>query len=180
MQSSSAVVAARAQESAGPRGTHIGVSFDWGWALQLFINAIMVIATPAMTMTGASKWGAVAGLAVVGIFAVVLGHGLRLGRGWAWYIQVGLNGLLTLGGLAFLPTVIQQVQAGRYGLIYSAIVLLVVCPVEVWLLLQPGSRRWYGHVSREEAAARHSGRWLAVVLAWGIAGGLLQVAAPYW
>jgi hypothetical protein len=129
---------------------------------------------------GAFNWATVAVLLITATLAALLGHGLRLGRGWAWYIQVGLNGLLTLGGLVLLPTVIQQVQTGRYGLIYTAIVLLVVCPVEVWLLLQPGSRRWYGHVAPEEAAARHSGRWLVVVLAWGVAGGLLQVAAPFW
>lgn len=111
MQSSSAV-AAPAQESAEPRGTHIGVSFDWGWVLQLFINAIMAIAGVSMATMGTSNWSSVASLVFVGILALVLGQGLRLGRGWAWYIQVGLNGLLTLGGLALLPTVIQQVQAG--------------------------------------------------------------------
>jgi hypothetical protein len=178
MQSSSAVAAAPAQEIAAPRGTHIGVSFDWGWSLQLVITAIMAIA--GMPMAMGTSWAAVAVLLITATLAALLGHGLRLGRGWAWYIQVGLNGLLTLGGLVLLPTVIQQVQTGRYGLIYTAIVLLVVCPVEVWLLLQPGSRRWYGHVAPEEAAARHSGRWLVVVLAWGVAGGLLQVAAPFW
>jgi hypothetical protein len=46
----------------------------------------------------------------------------------------------------------------------------------LWLLLQPGSRRWYGHVASEAARARHSGPWLAGTLAWALVCGLIQAA----
>jgi hypothetical protein len=91
-------------------------------------------------------------------------------------VQVLGNGALTLGGLAGLPVSLQLIQQGRIGMIFPLILMVVVSPLEFWLLLQPGSRRWYGHVASEAARARHSGPWLTGTLAWALVCGLIQAA----
>jgi hypothetical protein len=108
---------------------------------------------------------------------LALGEGLRRGNGLAWRIQIAFNGALTLVGLAAIVPTIQALQQGRIAPLYTLLLLLVVSGVEVWLLLQPGSRRWYGAIDPRIARQRHGGTWLSGTIIWAIVGGVLQTLA---
>jgi hypothetical protein len=171
------IESASAHANAGrePRGGRIGVAFDWGFGVQMASMGLAAIA--GLPLAGVAV-PPLAGAGFLGLAAVAFAQGeaLRRGRGWAWRLQIVGNGVVTLGGLAGLPVSLQMIQQGRVGMIFPLILMLAVSPLEVWLLLQPGSRRWYGHVSSEEARARHSGQWLTGTLAWALACGLIQAA----
>jgi hypothetical protein len=166
---------ARVDAGLEPRGGRIGVAFDWGFGVQLASIGLA-------TLAGQPLFGAavppLVGVGFLGVAAAAIaqGEGLRRGRGWAWWLQVLGNGALTLIGLAGLPVSLQLIQQGRIGMIFPLILMVVVSPLELWLLLQPGSRRWYGHVASEAARARHSGPWLIGTLAWALVCGLIQAA----
>lgn len=159
-----------------PRGGRIGVAFDWGFGVQL-------VSMGLASLVGVPFGGqpqplpVVLGSFALGVAAFALGEGLRRGNGLAWRIQVGFHSLLTLAGLAAIPSTVSAVQQGRLGPLYTLLLLLVVSPVELWLLLQPGSRRWYGHVPASEGIARHSGNWMVGTVAYAIVCGLLQAWA---
>jgi hypothetical protein len=168
---------AREHADAGlePRGGRIGVAFDWGLGVQLASMGLVTLAgLPIAGMTAPR----LAGIGILGAAAVTFAQGeaLRRGQSWAWWLQVLGNSALTVIGLAGLPATLALIQQGRVGTIFPLILMAVVSPLEVWLLLQPGSRRWYGHVAAEAARARHSGSWLAGTLAWALVCGLIQAA----
>jgi hypothetical protein len=162
-----------AQADPEPRGGRIGVAFDWGFGVQL---AAMGIATLAGQPIFGMEVPRVIGVGMLGGAGVAyaVGEALRRGRGWAWWLQVLGNGGLALGALASLPLTLQAIQQGRPGMLYSQALMLIVSPIEVWLLTRPGSRRWYGHVDSDAARARHGGRWLAGTAGWAVVCGLLQ------
>ena len=166
----------RAQDSLQPRGGRIGVAFDWGLGVQVAVTGAAALAG---VQIGARPIPPLAGAAMLGVAAAAFAQGeaLRRGNGWARRIQIGGNSLVALGGLASLPILMRGVQQGHYAMLYSYLLMLVVSPVEVWLLLQPGSRRWYGHVDPAAARARHNGGWLAGTVAWAVVCGILQVLA---
>lgn len=156
-----------------PRGGRIGVAFDWGFATQI---ALMSAASLAGVQFGGRSVPAplaLGGFVVAGLVAVQ-GEALRRGNGRARLLQIAANSALPVAGLLGLPATFAALQRGQVGLLYTSLLLVVVSPLEVWLLLQPGSKRWYGHVSPEEARARHSGPWLTGTVAWALAGGILQ------
>ena len=166
-----------AHASAGvePRGGRIGVAFDWGFGVQMASMGLAALAGLPISGVAVPR---LAGAGLLGVAAVsfVQGEALRRGRGWAWWLQVLGNSAVTLGGLAGLPAMLQLIQQGRVGMLSPLILMLLVSPLEVWLLLQPGSRRWYGHVAPEQARARHSGEWMTGTLAWALVCGLIQAA----
>jgi hypothetical protein len=165
-----------AQLGLEPRGGRIGVAFDWGFAAQIALMSAAGLAGVQFGERAVPAPLALGGLAVAGI-AVAQGEALRRGSGAARLIQIAGNGGLTLAGLLGLPATIAALQQGQVVQLYPALLLLVVSPLEVWLLMQPGSKQWYGHVSPEEARARHSGPWLRGTIAWALAGGILQTLA---
>jgi hypothetical protein len=168
--------AARAQDSLQPHGGRIGVAFDWGLGVQLAVTGAAALAG---VQIDALPMPPLVGAALVGVSALAFAQGeaLRRGYGWARWVQLGANSLVTLGALAGLPILVRGLQQGHYAMLYSYAIMLIVLPAEVWLLLQPGSRRWYGHVDPAAARARHSGRWLTGTVAWAVVCGLLQVLA---
>jgi hypothetical protein len=166
---------ARVDAGLEPRGGRIGVAFDWGFGVQLASMGLAALAgMPIAGMTVPQ----LAGVGFLGAAAVAFAQGeaLRRGRGWAWWLQVLGNGALAVIGLAGLPVSLQLIQQGRIGMLSPLILMAVVSPIECWLLLQPGSRRWYGHVASEAARARHSGPWMIGTLAWALVCGLMQAA----
>jgi hypothetical protein len=166
---------ARADAGLEPRGGRIGVAFDWGFGVQLASMGLVTLAgLPIAGMTAPR----LAGVGMLGVAAVAFAQGeaLRRGRDWAWWVQVLGNGALTVIGLAGLPMSLQLIQQGRIGMIFPLLLMAIVSPIECWLLLQPGSRRWYGHVASDAARARHSGPWMTGTLAWALACGLIQAA----
>lgn len=165
-----------AAEAREPRGGRIGVAFDWGLALEIALLAIVGLAGVSLDGRSMPPLAALGSLAIAGLL-VIQGEALRRGRGWARWVQLAANSLLPIGGLLMLPATLAALQQGLFGPLYATFLLLVVSPLEVWLLLQPGSRQWYGHVSAEAARARHSGQWLWGTIAWALVGGVVQALA---
>ncbi|MBC8160172.1 MAG: hypothetical protein H7Z42_03050 [Roseiflexaceae bacterium] len=163
-----------------PRGGSTGVSFDWGFALSLILTAggSLVGRPIGPELPLPVAFGALGFAAVM----VVQGEALRRGNGVARRIQIGFHSLLVLLGLVTIVLAVQAFQQGRFDMLYTLGLTLVltlgVSPAEIWLLLQPGSRRWYGNVDPNEASKRHSGGWLVGVVLWAVAGGILQAVAP--
>lgn len=163
-----------------PRGGRIGVSFDWGFAVALALGALGSLA--GVQIGPAISQPIAIGYLVVAALAVVQGEALRRGNGVARRLQIGFHSLLVVGGIGLLLPTVQLIQQGRFEYFYSLFIqlplLYIVSPIEIWLLLQPGSRRWYGIVDPKEASARHSGGWLVGTLVWAIVCGVLQAFAP--
>jgi len=163
-----------------PRGGSTGVSFDWGFALSLTLTGAASLAGyqigPALPLPVAF------GALVLAAVMVVQGEALRRGSGLARRIQIGFHSLLVVLGLATIFFSVQAFQQGQFDMLYTLgltlILTLGVSPAEIWLLLQPGSRRWYGNVDPKEASKRHSGRWLVGTVLWAVVGGVLQAVAP--
>jgi hypothetical protein len=168
-------VGARPGAGVEPRGGRIGVAFDWGFGVQMASMGLAALAGLPLAGVAVPR---LAGAGFLGLAAVAFAQGeaLRRGRGWAWWVQVLGNSAVTLGGLAGLPVTLQLIQQGRVGMLSPLILMLLVSPLEVWLLLQPGSRQWYGHVGSEEARARHGGQWMTGTVAWALVCGLIQAA----
>lgn len=167
---------ARPAADAEPRGGRIGVAFDWGFGVQMAAVGLLTLAgVPNNGVTVPRLLGLLplAGAAA----AYAQGEALRRGNGLAWWVQVIGNSALTVAGLGSLVVLPRQLAAGHYGFLYTVVLLLVVSPLEVWLLTRPGSRRWYGSVNPDEARARHSGAWMTGTVAWAVVCGLLQTAA---
>lgn len=158
--------------NAQPRGGRIGVAFDWGFAVQLAISGVSSLigrpVGPALPMPAAL--GSLAFAAVM----VTQGEALRRGNGVARRVQIGFHSLLVLAGIAAAVPTVQGLQQGRFAMLYTLSLLLGVSSTEIWLLLQPGSRQWYGNVSPEAAKQRHSGGWLVGTIGWAIVCGIFQ------
>jgi hypothetical protein len=166
---------ARADAGLEPRGGRIGVAFDWGFGVQLASMGLAALAGMPLSGTTVPRLAGFAGLGMAAA-AFAQGEALRRGYGWAWWLQLLGNGALTVIGLAGLPASLQAIQQGRIGMLSPLILMAIVSPIECWLLLQPGSRRWYGQVDPAAARARHSGAWMTGTLAWAIGCGLIQAA----
>ena len=169
------VTRAQAAE-AEPRGGRIGVAFDWGFGVQMASLGLLTLAgVPNSGISVPRLLGLVplAGAAV----AYAQGEALRRGSSTAWWVQVLGNSALTVAGIGSLALVPAMLEQGRYGYLYTIALMLIVSPLEVWLLTRPGSRRWYGSVNPAEARARHGGAWLSGTAGWAVMCGLLQTAA---
>jgi hypothetical protein len=179
MPESISIPSEQSQSAAEPQGGRIGVAFDWGFGVQLAIQGLLILLS--VPLPNGMLISPLFGLGSLGASAIAFAQGeaLRRGNGLARRIQILGNSALTLGGIATLPLLVQLLAQARFGFLYTWLLLAVVSPIEVWLLMQPGSRRWYGRVDAGEARARHSGRWLSGTIAWALIGGLLQAAAAY-
>jgi hypothetical protein len=163
-----------------PGGGSTGVSFNWGFALSLtLIAAASLLGRPLPLALGVPA--ALVSLALAAAL-VALGEALRRGNGVARRLQIAFHALLIPYGIFIAVQTIQALQVGNSSTLASSLIALVltlvVSPVEIWLLLRPGSRRWYGHVTPQEALQRHSGFWLLRVLAWAVLGGVLNAVLP--
>ncbi len=167
---------AKIAEADEPRGGRIGVAFDWGFGVQMATMGLLTLAGVPSNGMAVPRLAGLLPLAGAAV-AYAQGEALRRGNGTAWWVQVLGNGALTVGGIGALAVLPRMLEQGRYGFLYTTVLLLVVSPLEVWLLTRPGSRRWYGTVNPDEARARHSGQWMTGTVAWAVVGGLLQTAA---
>ncbi len=170
---------AESSEVLAPGGGRIGVAFDWGFGVQLASMGMLALLggpLPKGVPTGLAP-----GLGMLAAAALAYGQGeaLRRGKGWARIVQITGNSALTIAGVASLPLFIEQLRNGNIAAVYTYVLLIGVSPAEVWLLLQPGSRAWYGTVSDIEARTRHSGAWMRGTIAWAVVCGLLQTGSAY-
>jgi hypothetical protein len=163
-----------------PGGGRIGVSFDWGFAVSLTLTALgSLVGRPiGPTLSTPIALGSL----VLAVLMLVLGEALRRGNGIAYRIQIAFHSVLVLVGFTTILPLIEAIQQAQFATIYTLsltlLLMLVVSPIELWLLLQPGSRRWYGHVAAQEALKRHSGNWLVGTIIWAVVCGFLQAIAP--
>jgi hypothetical protein len=179
---------ADAKESAaalrGPGGVGIGVGIDWGLAVQFLTMAVLQVlhsaahgALPpgAMVVETASAVALVGTLLAYLVLAALfftLGDRLRRGSYVAWMLQLGFASVLLLVGVFTLVRVVGDLRQGQRPAIASAVVLLFVNPVAVWLLAQPRTRAWFRAITPQAAAARHGGRWVAEIAAFALVGGV--------
>lgn len=170
-----------AADTQQPGGGRIGVSFDWGFAVTLAIGALSSLAGrpigPPLPVPVA------AGALVVVAIMVVLGEALRRGNGLARRVQIAFHALLMLIGPAILLPIVEALQQGRLELLWSlalsALLVYVVSPLEIWLLMKPASRQWYGVVEQQAARVHHGGGWLTGTIVWAVVCGVLQAFAPF-
>src|SRR5262245_64159146 len=104
----------RVQDTLQPRGGRIGVAFDWGLGLQVAVTGAAALAGLQL---GARPIPPLAGAAMLGVAAAAFAQGeaLRRGHGWARWVQIVGNSLVTLGGLVSLPLLVRGVQQGHYA-----------------------------------------------------------------
>jgi len=164
-----------------PRGGSTGIAFDWGFALSLTLGALGSLLGRPIGPT--LDLPIAVGSLVLAALMVLLGESLRRGNGVARRIQIGFHSLLVLIGLPIILPYVQAVQQGRFDMAYTLVLSLmfffIISPVEIWLLLQPESRQWYGIVDPKDALERHSGAWLVRTIAWAVVGGFMQAFAPF-
>jgi glycerol uptake facilitator-like aquaporin len=163
-----------------PAGGRIGVSFDWGFAVSLILTAFGSLSGRPIGPTLSTP--VALGSLVVAALMLWLGEALRRGNGIAYRIQIVFHSLLVVIGLTTILPAIEAIQQGRFAELYTLglmlLLMLVVSPIELWLLLRPGSRRWYGKIAPSEAIKRHSGSWLVGTIVWAVVCGFLQAIAP--
>jgi ACR3 family arsenite efflux pump ArsB len=102
---------------------------------------------------------------------------LRRGHNWTRWLQIAFNALLSLAGLAALPSLYQSITTGHFWSLVSEIILVIFSPLVVWRLSRSATGRWFKAISVAEARQRHGGKWVWFIALWAIIGGVLQTLA---
>ena len=171
-------------EQPAPQGIGMAVAFDWGLTVQILLTPILTtffgnsngyalpVGNPLLknVLSFVIAWPVAIGIAF-------FGQSLRLGRRWTRKIQIGVNALLTLVGIASIISLFQGIRAGNYWPLVPAVLLLIVSPLIAWRLSRPASARWFATVTKAEARKRHGGAWGWLIALWAIVGGVLQTIA---
>lgn len=162
----------------GPRGVGTAVAFDWAIAAELLVVAALVAAGAGSFGAPLASRGLVPRLAVAaatlvaGVPVFALGEALRSGWRLARPAQVVFNAALAVYGVVQLPDAVRGVRAGHYSGVPRSVYLLVVCPLIVWWLTRPRTKRWFRATTTAAARSRHgSARWLLTIAIIAVAGG---------
>lgn len=179
------------QKKPVPHGIGMAVAFDWGLAVQILVMPLLPL---FLQNLGPSRLGNLqnsllkigslppmlvsflVSLPFVALF-VVFGESMR--RGWRWgrRIQIVVNALGFLGGLASLGSFWQNIKMGNYWSFVTSVILLIFSPLIAWQLSRSTTGRWFASVSSAEARKRHGGVWPWLIAIWSIIGGVLQALA---
>ena len=177
------------QKKPVPHGIGMAVAFDWGLAVQVLImpflplfsqnlNPFRLGGLSGLKLGWLPTWAAsfLVSLPFV-VLLVVFGESMR--RGWRWGrpIQIVVNALGFLGGLASLGSYWQNIKTGNYWSLVTSVILLIFSPLIAWQLSRPTTGRWFASVSSAEARKRHGGVWPWLIAIWSIIGGVLQALA---
>jgi len=171
------------KELPAPQGIGVAVAIDWGLAVQTFLTPIIAIIHPSSQFRIAgldSTLSLVLLFVIAWLFAgvcVLFGEMLRRGHNWIRWIQIVFNALLSLAGLAALPSLYQNMTTGHFWSLVSEIILVIFSPLVVWRLSRPATGRWFKTISVAEARQRHGGKWVWFIALWAIVGGVLQTLA---
>ena len=171
-------------EQPAPQGIGMAVAYDWGLTVQILLTPIVTtffntpggytlpIGNPLLknVLSFVIAWP-------VGIGIAFFGQSLRLGRNWARKIQIGVNVLLTLVGIASLISLFRGIRAGNYWPLVPSVLLLIVSPLIAWRLSRPATARWFATVTKDEARKRHGGSWVWFISLYAIVGGVLETIA---
>lgn len=167
-----------------PLGVGFGVAVDWGLTVQLAGMGVVALVSNAQPHVQGSTVTTphlpvllmVLGYGIGAALFAALGEGVRAGRRWAWYAQVVFMGLLSIFGLVSLPGTYMALTQGQYLPLIPQVILVIIAPLILYRMLQPQTSRWYASVAPAVARARHgSPRWLAVIGAFALIGGVLMV-----
>lgn len=109
---------------------------------------------------------------------LVLGEALRRGFHVARLAQIGLLALICLGGVATLAALLTG-HGGR-GTILSLLIELTWGPWLLWRLLLTPTAGWFHRVRGHGSTTRTSGRWLPVLIAWGVTWGTMVAWSQSW
>jgi hypothetical protein len=162
----------------GPRGIGTAIAIDWGLTVEFLTLAVLALAgnMPPRVAGLSGQWvrGAeVVALLVAAAAFFVQGEALRRGRLLAWQLQVGLNVLLLPVGVFQLVDLLAGIGRGHVPSLSSAIILIVINPIVVWLLTRPSTRAWARTTTPQAAAARHGSlRWLGTIGFLAVVGGI--------
>ncbi len=162
----------------GPRGIGTAVAIDWGLTVQFLTLAVLALArNTSPRVAGLSgQWVRVAEIPVLLVIAAaffVQGEALRRGRLLAWRLQVGFNVLLLPLGVFQLVDLLAGIPRGHIQPLSSAIILIIINPIVVWLLTRPSTRAWVRTTTPQAAAARHGGLWWLVTIGFlAVVGGV--------
>ncbi len=177
------------QKKPVPHGIGMAVAFDWGLAVQVLImpflplfsqnlNPFRLGGLSGLKLGWLPTWGAsfLVSLPFV-VLLVVFGESMR--RGWRWGrpIQIVVNALGFLGGLASLGSYWQNIKTGNYWSLVTSVILLIFSPLIAWQLSRPTTGRWFASISSDEARKRHGGVWPWLIAIWSVIGGVLQALA---
>lgn len=164
-----------------PLGVGFGVAVDWGLTVQLAGMVVVAIVSNMPPRVQGNTVPVAMPMMVLGegigaVLFAVLGEGVRAGRQWAWYAQVGIMAVLSLYGLVSLPGTFAALTHGHYLPLVPQVILIIIAPLILYRMIQPQTRRWYASVAPTVARARHgSFQWLAVIGAFALVGGVLMV-----
>lgn len=171
------------EELPAPQGIGVAVAIDWGLAVQTFLTPIIAIVHPSNLPKFAgldSTLSLVLLFVIAWLFAgvcVLFGEMLRCGHNWTRWIQIAFNTLLSLAGIAALPSLYQSITTGHFWSLVTEIILVIFSPLVVWRLSRPATGRWFKAISVVEARQRHGGKWIWFIALWAIVGGVLQTFA---
>jgi ACR3 family arsenite efflux pump ArsB len=172
------------EELPAPQGIGMAVAFDWGLAAQIFFTPILSIVfnqPSPIAIPGANP-----ALGKVLLFVIAwpvacipafFGEMVRRGRNWTRKVQIVVNALLTLAGIASLVMLYQSIRAGNYWPVVTEVILVIFSPLIVWRMSRSSTARWFKTVTVAEASKRHGGKWVLFIIIWGAVGGLLQAFA---
>jgi hypothetical protein len=172
-----------AEELPAPGGIGMAVAIDWGLAVQTFLMPIISVFSRSnmLKISGLNPTlGNVLLFVISWLFACVFllfGEMVRRGRNWARWIQIVVNTLLSLGGIASLVSLYHSVKVGNFWPLVTEIILVIISPLIVWRLSRPSTARWFKAVTVAEASKRHGGRWVWFIALFAIVGGVLQTLA---
>ncbi len=175
-----------ASEKPIPHGIGMAVAFDWGLAVQILVMPFLPLFLPNLSPFRLSElklgplptW-AISSLISLPFVALLFAFGDSIRRGWNWgrRIQIAINSLGFLGGLASLVNVWQGSKTGNYWSVVTSVILLIFSPLIAWQLSRPSTGRWFATTSSAEAYKRHGGLWPWLIAIWSIVGGILQAIA---
>lgn len=166
------------QREPGPRGIGTAVAIDWGLTVQFLTLAVLALArNTSPRVAGLSgQWVRVAEIVVLLVIAAaffVQGEALRRGRLLAWQLQVGFNVLLLPVGVFQLVDLLAGIPRGHVQPLSSAIILIVINPIVLWLLTRPSTRAWARTTTPQAAATRHGSLWWLVTIGFlAVIGGV--------
>ncbi len=182
------VQASEERETAGetlpaPGGIGMAVAVDWGLAVQTFLTPIIAVFNQSnrINIPGLNPTlSTILFFVVAWLFAcvcILFGEMLRRGHNWARWIQIVVNALLSLAGIASLLNVYQSIKVGNFWPLITEVILGIISPLIVWRLSRPSTARWFKAITVAEASKRHGGKWVWFIALWAIVGGVLQTIA---
>jgi len=164
----------------------MAVAFDWGITVQILVMPFLPLFLPNLSpfrldelKLGPLPTWVVSFLVSLPFAALIFIFGESIRRGWNWgrRIQIVINSIGFLFGIATLGNLWQGSKTGNYWSIVTSVILLIFSPLIAGRLSRPSTGRWFATASSAEAIKRHGGLWPWLIAIWALVGGVLQAIA---